>query len=403
MCHDTTGTYKKVPTKAGMPDPKVDLVAVAKNVGPTSRKTCGECHFNGGGGEAVKHADLSRRLLHPERNCDVHMGGYDFQCTVCHRTRNHKIAGRSSSVPVVESTFSCENCHTDTPHYGDDVLDHHLNKHSKNIACTTCHAPVYAKCAPTKVAWDWSKAGDKERKPVKDKYGMPDYNWKKGEFVWKESAKPVYRWYGGFSKRVLLGDRLDLQAPYISLTEPVGSFNDPNSKIAPFKIMTGIQPVDAKYQYLLVPHLFPKNKEDTTAYWKHRDWQKAFATGMQAADMPYSGSYQWVETRMYWGVEHEVMPADMALSCVQCHESLKGERTCDRCHQDSRAVDFKKIAHKGTDFSYMASKGRDVSHLIDTTDYIDFKALGYKGDPILTGGRFKKLPMGYRSELKGKP
>jgi hypothetical protein len=33
------------------------------------------------------------------------------------------------------------------------------------------------------------------------------------------------------------------------------------------------------YHYLLVPHLYPKgNKEDKTAYWKHRDWQKAFAT-----------------------------------------------------------------------------------------------------------------------------
>jgi len=60
-------------------------------------------------------------------------------------------------------------------------------------------------------------------------------------------------------------------------------------------------------------------------------------------------------------------------------------------------VDFKKIAHKGTDFSFMASKGRDVGHLIGKTDYIDFKALGYKGDPIIYGGRFKKLPMGYKS------
>ena len=51
-------------------------------------------------------------------------------------------------------------------------------------------------------------------------------------------------------------------------------------------------------------------------------------------------------------------------TCVQCHASLQSERTCDRCHQDNREVDFKKIAHKGTDFSYMASKGRDVSHLV---------------------------------------
>jgi hypothetical protein len=60
-------------------------------------------------------------------------------------------------------------------------------------------------------------------------------------------------------------------------------------------------------------------------------------------------------------------------------------------------VNFAAIAHKGTDFSYMASKGRDVSHLVGTTDYIDFKALGYEGDPIIYGGRFKKLPMGYKA------
>lgn len=44
----------------------------------------------------------------------------------------------------------------------------------------------------------------------------------------------------------------------------------------------------------------------------------------------------------------------------------------------------------------MKSKGRDVRHLIGATDYIGFKALGYKGDPIIHGGRFKKAPMGYK-------
>jgi octaheme c-type cytochrome (tetrathionate reductase family) len=398
VCHDTTATYKKAPPAAGMPDPKVDLVEVAKNVGQTSRRTCGVCHFNGGGGEGVKHADLSRQLLYPNRNCDIHMGGYDFQCAECHKTRNHKIAGRSSSVSVVEGALNCQDCHGDRPHYGNHILDHHLNRHTENIECNTCHSPVYAKCKPTKTWWDWSKAGDKKREVGKDKYGMPDYNWKKGEFEWKESAKPVYRWYGGFFKRVFLGDRIDLDAPVTNLTEPVGSIKDPNSKIAPFKIMKGTQPADAKYAYLLVPHLFPRNPEDKTAYWKHLDWQKAITDGMEAAGIPYSGDYRWVETWMYWGVEHEVMPAKSALSCVQCHESLKGERTCDRCHQDSREVDFKKLAHKGTDFSWMVTQGRDVSDLIGTTDYIDFKALGYKGDPVIYGGRFKKLPMGYKAE-----
>ena len=398
VCHDTTGTYKKVPTGAGMPDPDVDLVNVAKNVGHPSRKTCGECHFNGGGAEAVKHADLSRQLLFPERNCDIHMGGYDFQCQECHTTRNHKIAGRSSSVPPAEGAFSCERCHTDKPHYGNKILDHHLNKHSENIECNTCHSPVFAKCKATKLWWDWSKAGDKSRKPKKDKYGMEDYDWKKGEFEWKESAKPAYRWFGGFTKRVLIGDRVDPSQPAIPLVEPVGSMNDPNSKITPFKIMKARQPLDAKYNYFLIPHLFPRDKNDKTAYWKHLDWQKSFTDGMQAANLPYSGEYIWVETWMYWRLHHEVMPAEMALSCTQCHQSLQGERTCNRCHQDSREVDFRKVAQKGTDFSYMLSQGRDVAHLIGTTDYIDFKSLGYEGDPIIYGGRFKKLPMGYKAE-----
>ena len=97
--------------------------------------------------------------------------------------------------------------------------------------------------------------------------------------------------------------------------------------------------------------------------------------------------------------------------CSACHQEafrsdqperlgLKAafHQQCTGCHQDNRDIDFKKIAHKGTDFSFMASKGRDVSHLIGTTDYIDFKALGYKGDPIIHGGRFKKLPMGYKPQ-----
>lgn len=326
------------------------------------------------------------------------MGGYDFQCTECHKTRNHQISGRSSSVSVVEGALSCEDCHTSRPHYGDNMLDHHLNKHCDNLDCNTCHSPVYAKCKPTKIWWDWSKAGDKKRKAKKDKYGMSDYHWKKGEFKWKESAKPVYTWSSGFMKRVLLGDPIDVNASVTNITEPVGSFKDPNSKIAPFKIMKGVQAVDTKYQYLLIPHLFPRDKEDKTAYWKNLDWQKAFVDGMEAADLPYSGQYKWVETWMYWGVDHEVMPANMALSCVQCHTTLQGERTCNRCHQDNRKIDFKKLAHKGTDFSYMKSKGRDVSHLIGSTDYIDFKALGYKGDPIIHGGRFKKAPMGYKAK-----
>ena len=137
----------KAPPKAGMPDPKVDLEYVAKNVGPSSRQTCGTCHFSGGGGDAVKHADMCLELNWPSRNCDIHMGGYDFSCSDCHKTRNHKISGRSTSAPVAEGSRACEDCHTSKPHYGESLLDHHLNKHCATVACNTCHSPIYSKCA----------------------------------------------------------------------------------------------------------------------------------------------------------------------------------------------------------------------------------------------------------------
>jgi class III cytochrome C family protein len=49
ICHDTTLKYRKVPTDAGLPYPQLDLKDIAQRVGKPSRKTCGDCHFQGGG------------------------------------------------------------------------------------------------------------------------------------------------------------------------------------------------------------------------------------------------------------------------------------------------------------------------------------------------------------------
>ena len=203
-----------------------------------------------------------------------------------------------------------------------------------------------------------------------------------------ESAKPTYAWYNGMVKRHLIGDKIHADV-VTSLTEPVGQIRDTASKIYPFKLMKGRQMADPENQMLIVPYLFGPG-----GYWSTLDWQKSFQEGMKAAGLPYSGKYTWADTVMYWGLNHEIMPARNALGCAQCHESLTGEKTCGRCHQDSRDVDFKKLSSSGTNFSWMKARGRDVSHLVGTTNYIDFKALGYKGDPILVGGRFKKLPLG---------
>ena len=72
VCHEQTGTYKKLPGLAGHAvyqdmefPPKsgkivkaVDLKKIAQSVSKTTRNNCGTCHFYGGGGDAVKHGDL---------------------------------------------------------------------------------------------------------------------------------------------------------------------------------------------------------------------------------------------------------------------------------------------------------------------------------------------------------
>ena len=387
VCHDNTGKYKKAPPAAGMPVKNLDLALIAKSVGRPTRDTCGmNCHFRGGGGDAVKHGDMSSFLSKPDKNHDVHMGvsggGLDFRCQDCHKTRNHMISGRSISVPAAEGDLSCEYCHTDKPHIGSELIDHHLNKHTEHIACQTCHIPIYSKQNPTKVYWDWSDAG-KDIKPSKDKYGKPNFMKKKGSFKWKEAVKPEYMWYNGTVKRYLLGDRIN-ENGVTELTRPVGDFKDPASKIYPFKIHRGKQISDAVYKHLIAPKLWK-------GYWKHWDWDKASRDGMKAAGIAYSGKYEFVKTAMYWGLTHEVVPKEQALSCAECHASLTKAPYCGACHQKRDDVDFKALVHKGMDFKSLATQGRDVKSLIGKTNYIDYKALGYDGDPIESGGRFDKL------------
>jgi octaheme c-type cytochrome (tetrathionate reductase family) len=389
VCHDTTKTYKKAPPGAGFPKKNVDLVKVARNVGRPSRATCGtNCHFVGGGGDAVKHGDMNTNLEEPKGTCDVHMGvdgkGMDFKCQTCHKTRNHMISGRSLSVPASEGDLSCEYCHTDRPHTDANLLVYHLNKHTRTVACQTCHIPVYSKCRPTKMSWDWSTAGQ-DRKPQKDKYGKPVYDKKKGSFKWKESAKPEYYWYNGTVKRHLLGDRIN-ENGVTELTKPVGDIQDPASRIYPFKLHRGKQISDSVYKYLISPKLWQ-------GYWKHWDWDKAARDGMKAAGLDYSGAYEFVDTVMYWGITHEVMPKENALACANCHAALSKAPHCGKCHQEREGVAFETLSHKGIDFDALAEKGRDVAGLAGTTRYIDFKALGYKGDPIETGTRFSRLPL----------
>ncbi|MCB2210498.1 tetrathionate reductase family octaheme c-type cytochrome [bacterium] len=315
VCHDATGTYKKVPTGAGMPDPSVDLLAVAQSVGSTpSRTNCGTCHFDGGGGTGVKHGDMDDMLYEPTRELDVHMGGLDFVCVDCHTTEDHRIPGAShGSMTVNENHISCTDCHDDPELHDNSAINRHLN----TLACETCHIPEYARGLPTKTWWDWSQAGE-DREAVHDEYGKETYNKKKGEFAWGKDLVPTYAWSNGGASVCRIGDTIDPTAP-VALNQLQGGFDDPESRIRPYKVMRGKQPYDAVNYTMIVPHLFGPE-----GYWKTFDWERAAEIGMASVGQDFSGEVGFVETEMYWPLNHTVAPKEDALRCTVCH--IRGDR-----------------------------------------------------------------------------
>ena len=328
VCHEQTGTYRK--SNSGLPASEVDLVEVAQSVGTPSRTNCGSCHFNGGGGNAVKHGDLDSSLFFPSEDVDVHMGRYDFQCVDCHQTEDHEVKGYSISVSVDhENELQCTNCHDESVHE-----DERSGTHLDSVACQTCHVPEGAVRDATKMNWDWSTAGqDIPEDPH-------EYLKIKGSFVYESNFIPEYAWFNGHADRYILGDVIDPNQ-VTSLNTPLGDVTDPEAKIWPFKLHTGTQIYDSGYNYLLQPKTVGEG-----GYWTEFDWDMAARLGSEAAGLEYSGEYGWADTDMYWALTHLVAPKEEALQCNDCH----GEN------------------------------GR-----------MDWEALGYYGDPIRWGGRSQTI------------
>jgi len=327
VCHDWTGTYAK--GEKGLPKKEVDLKHVAQKVGYPRRDNCGTCHNSGGGGLAVKHGDLDHTLVNPTSYIDVHMGKFKFLCIDCHKTKNHNIKGKAYSVSVNhENGIDCTDCHDASPH-----IDQRINAHLDSVACQTCHIPTYAKKAPTKIFWDWSKAGDPDRKE-----DVFTYQKNRGEFIYQQDVIPEYTWFNLNAHRYLLGDKIDPeQVSFIN--KPMGDITDNSAKIWPFKIHRSKQPYDAINLYLLQPVTSGEG-----GYWSTFDWDASLRLGSEVTGIPFSGQYDFALTYMYWPLSHMVSPKSEALKCCHCH----GE--------NSR---------------------------------MDWQTLGYEGDPKKTGSRFQ--------------
>ena len=301
VCHDQSGQYAK--TSGGYVGEGVDLVAAAQSVANPTRDNCGGCHFRGGGGDAVKHGDLDESLSNPTARVDVHMGTHGLICVDCHTTEDHAMKGRALSVSVDNTNqVACTDCHLEKPH--EDVR---LNDHVSAVACETCHIPHVAIREATKTHWDWSAAGQDIPEDTHE------YLKKKGSFEYEAGLVPEYYWFNGHGDRYLLGDTIDPSKP-TELNPPLGDIRDPESKIWPFKIHRAVQIYDTEYRTLMVPQTVGEG-----AYWDAFDWDQALRMGSLASGLPYSGSYGFANTVMYWPLSHMVQPAEDALQCRDCH------------------------------------------------------------------------------------
>lgn len=346
VCHDNSDTYIKGNNLSGMPDPNINLTLIAQSVGKPTRGTCGTCHFYGGGGNNVKHGDLEMAMMEPTKAVDIHMGidGMDMKCTDCHKTEQHNIAGKVYSLSSMNvNRNACEDCHTDTPHKKDI-----LNEHTLKVSCQACHIPIYAKENSTKMYWDWSQAGKlKDGQPYheEDSLGNHTYLSIKGAFIWDKNVKPDYIWFNGTSSHYVSGDIIQDTVNPLVLNQLHGSYSDPEAKITPVKIHVAKQPYDPINKILIQPKLYSDNPGEG-AFWKDFNWLTSSEVGMKEVGLPFSGEVSFIETKMYWPVNHMVSSAEESVQCIECHTA-----------NDSRLAGLNDFYLPGRDSSQIVDYG----------------------------------------------
>ncbi|MBF0175922.1 MAG: tetrathionate reductase family octaheme c-type cytochrome [Magnetococcales bacterium] len=344
VCHEQTGNYRKYPygyavlMSKGEPILIPDLPAMAHSVARSTRHNCGVCHFHGGASDGAKHGDLDSSLVTPGRNVDVHMAkdGLNFNCSVCHTTQEHQIAGSRYAMKAhdtrgikrpghVDNTLSsCESCHGATSHRSQPLL----NDHTYRIACQTCHIPLYARGGvKTKTSWDWSQAG----RPARDNKLPPEpaevaathpatYSRQHGVITWGENLVPQYAWFDGQVDYTLLHDKIDDTSP-VPLNRISGRHGDGKSRIWPFKVMKSKMPYDPVNKNMVINHAVVDSVEDKEAFYRSFDWSRSVAAGMKSPGAPpFSGQVGFVDATMYFPLTHMVAPKESALQCRDCHD-----------------------------------------------------------------------------------
>jgi len=271
----------------------VDILKVAQNVQKPTSEMCLRCHAGAGGGPNHKHG------VTPTKDSDVH-AAKGVVCVDCHITRKHKVAGGADikAQELLDVKVACSNCHTQSPHKGTQAA--YLNQHTERLACQTCHIPAIARDPkmPTVAERDWTK-------PVLDEktglYGPTN--------KMATNMKPEYRWWSRI-----------MDVP----PEPVGSIDDRNSKIYPWKRTNYIVVADkatGKAVYI-----------KAGVYAVTGDVGAAAKKGADDAKQAYSGQWKGEVESMAFSLNHQVAPKPEALRC-------------NACHSPNGVIDFKALGY----------------------------------------------------------
>lgn len=278
ICHSSKYDFSKrkpVKNQSGkvvMTQDRTTEAALA--IGRPGVKNCMVCHESAGGGA------LFKRGFAMTKDADAH-AAKGMVCIDCHKVQDHRFpTGTDPNNWASDGkSLSCAECHTDTPHRDDDY-----NRHTKNIACQTCHIPktggVFAKDF-TK----WVKLPNGFYEPATLKKEVNE-------------TTPVYAWY----------NQTVSNTPHF--IGPKGSRTDGKSKIYPFKVYQGkayYNKLDG--QLLAMDFAPPMATGDTLA--------GVAASAKTLGIEKYEPEPGWQTT--YFSSSHQVAPKSKALTCANCH------------------------------------------------------------------------------------
>ena len=290
ICH--APNYKKTATG---PNPNNDMDEVMSRItGEPTREYCLRCHATAGGGNNRKRGDLELAMGAPivSPDLDVHMGD-GMLCQDCHTFDGHHVAGQGMDIRVAdtEKIVTCDNpdCHGIEPH-----TNSIYNMHTERLACTTCHVTAYGKLEPVEISRDW----ENRTLGSNGKYNE--------NIIQASNPAPIHVWWNRLSQITDLTDPVETINGTVTLAEPFGDLNDPNSKIYAARLHEGRQPWDGDFMLPFKVMTVKTTNDMTRAIFD--------ATGNTYDPVEY------VDTQRYMGLFHGVSPTENALICTDCHD-----------------------------------------------------------------------------------